>query len=190
MSQDADATGPQSTQRQDWTRLTGIGVRVGSGPGQLSIVWDNGSKAVLRFDAVTFSAQVERDQGTDVVQLQVNVDMNIPPGANGVWSALLPFPERRAPDVQQLADMPNAVGVAHEDGAPDAATDQPAQAAPATPETRTPTAASAPVRIQARPGSWTDDPNWYGLYPTRETERLLMTPADQPAEQTEYPQVS
>jgi hypothetical protein len=190
VSQDADATGPQSTQRQDWTRLTGIGVRVGYGPGQLSIVWDNGSKVVLRFDTVTIFAQVERELGADVVQLQVNVHMNIPPGVNGIWSALLPFPERRAPDVRRLADMPDAAGPAHGDGAPDAATDQPAQTAPATPETRTPTAASAPVRIQARPGSWADDPNWYGLYPTRETERLLMTPADQPTEPTEYPQVS
>lgn len=190
MNQDPDTTGPQSSQRQDRIPLTGIGVRVGYGPGQLNIVWDNGSKVVLRFDAVAISAQVERVQGADVVQLQVNVDMNIPPGINGIWSALLPFPERRAPDVQQLADMLNAVGLAHEDGTPEAATDPPAAPAPATPETRTPTAASAPVRIQARPGSWTDDPNWYGLYPTRETERLLMTPADQPAEPTEYPQVS
>ncbi len=190
MSQDADATGPQSTQRQDWTRLTGIGVRVGYGAGLLNIMWDNGSNAVLRLGAVTISARVESGQAAGVVQLQVDAHMNTPPGGNGIWSALLPFPERLAPDVQRLADMLDAAGPAHGDGAPDAATDQPAQAAPATPETRTPTAASAPVRIQARPGSWADDPNWYGLYPTRETERLLMTPADQPTEPTEYPQVS
>jgi hypothetical protein len=190
VSQDPDATGPQSSQRQDWIPLTGIGVRVGYGPGQLSIVWDNGSKAVLRFDAVTIFAQVEREQGADVVQLQVNVHMNTPPGVNGIWSALLPFPERRAPDVQRLADMLNAVGLAHGDGTPDAATDPPADPAPTPPESRMPTAASAPVRIQAWPGYWTDDPDWVGLYPTRETERLLMTPADRPAAPTEYPQVS
>ena len=190
MSQDPDATGPQPSQRQDWIPLTGIGVRVGYGPGQLSIVWDNGSNATLRFDAVTIFAQVEREQGADVVQLQVNVHMNIPPGVNGIWSALLPFPERRAPDVQRLADILNAVGLAHGDGTPDAATGPPADPAPTPPESRMPTAASAPVRIQAWPGYWTDDPDWVGLYPTRETERLLMTPADQPAAPTEYPQVS
>jgi hypothetical protein len=102
----------------------------------------------------------------------------------------LPFPEWLAPDVQWLAEMLNAVGPAHGDGTPDAATDPPADPAPTTPESRTPTAASAPVRIQAWPGYWTDDPDWVGLYPTRETERLLMTPADQPAGPTEYPQVS
>lgn len=100
MSQDPDATGPQSSQRQGWIPLTGIGVQVRYGPGQLSIVWDNGSNAVLRFDAVTIFAQVEREQSAGVVQLQVNVRMNTPPGVNGIWSALLPFPERLAPDVQ------------------------------------------------------------------------------------------
>jgi hypothetical protein len=193
VSQDPDATGPQSSQHQGWVPLTGIGVRVRYGPGQLSISWDNGSNAVLRFDAVTIFAQVERveqEQGADVVQLQVNVHMNTPPGVNGIWFTLLPFPERMAPDVQWLAAMLNAVGPAHEDGTPEAAAGPPADPAPATPENRTPTAASAPVRIQAGPGDWTDDPDWVGLYPTRETERLLMTHADQPATPTEYPQVS
>jgi hypothetical protein len=189
VSQDPDATGPQSSLRQDWVALTGIGVRVRYGPGQLSIFWDNGSNTVLRFDAVTIFAQVEREQGADVVQLQVNVHMNTPPGINGIWSALLPFPERLAPDVQWLAEMLNAVGPPRGVGTPDAAIDPPADPAPTT-ESRTPTAASAPVRIQAGPGYWTDDPDWVGLYPTRETERLLMTPADQPAEPTKYPQVS
>jgi hypothetical protein len=189
VSQDPDATGPQSSQRQDWISLTGIDIRVRYGPGQLSIFWDNGSN-VLRFDAVTIFAHVEPGQGADVVQLHVKVHMNTPPGVNGTWFALLPFHEELAPDVQRLADMLNAEGAAHGDGTPDAVTDQSAQAAPATPETRTPIAASAPVRIQARPEYWTDDPDWVGLYPTRETERLLMTPADQPAAPTEYPQVS
>jgi hypothetical protein len=189
VSQDPDGSGPQSSQRQDWIPLTGIGVQVRYGPGQFSIVWDNGSNAVLRLDAVTIFAQVEREQGAGVVQLQVNVQMNTPPGVGGIWSALLPFPEWRAPDVQWLAAMLNAVGPAHEDRTPDAAIDPPTDPAPTT-EIRTPTAASAPVRIQAWPGYWTDDPNWVGLYPTRETERLLMTPADQPAGPTEYPQIS
>jgi hypothetical protein len=190
MSQEPDATGPRSSPRQDWTPLTGIGVRVRYGPGQLSIRWDNGSRAVLPFDAVTIFAQVEQGEGADVVQLQVNVRMNTPPGVNGIWSALLPFPERLAPDVRRLADMLNAVDPAHGDGTPDAAADPPAGPAPTTQESRIPTAASAPVRILAWPGSWTDDPDWVGLYPTRETERLLMTPADQPVAPTEYPQVS
>lgn len=190
MSQDPHATGPQSSQRQDWISLTGVGVRVRYGPGQLSIAWDNGSNAVLRFDAVAIFAHVEPGQGADVVQLHVKVDMNTPPGVNGTWFALLPFHEGLAPDVQRLADTLNAEGAAHGDGMPDAVTDQSAQAAPATPESRMPTAASAPVRIQAWPGYWTDDPDWVGLYPTRETERLLMTPADRPAAPTEYPQVS
>jgi hypothetical protein len=189
VSQDPDATGPQSTQRQDWIQLTGIDVRVRYGPGQLSIIWANGS-AELRFGAVTIFAQVVPEQGADVVQLQVNVHMKTPPGVNGIWSALLPFPERLAPDVQRLAEMLNAVGPAREDGTRDAATDPPPDPVPTPPESRTPAAASAPVRIQARLGYWTDDPNWVGLYPTRETERLLMTPADQPAASTEYPQVS
>lgn len=190
MSQDPDATGPQSSQRQDWISLTGIGVRVRYGPGQLNIAWGNRSNVVLWFAAVTIFAQVEREQDADVVQLQVNVRMGTPPGVNGMWSALLPFPERLAPDLQRLAEVLNAVGLAHGDGTPDAATDQPAHPSPATAETRVPTAASAPVRIAAWPGYWTDDPDWVGLYPTRETERLLMMPADRPAEPTEYPQVS
>jgi hypothetical protein len=190
VSQDPNATGPQSSQRQDWIPLTGIGVRVRYGPGQLSIVWDNGSNAVLRFDATTIFAQVEQGQGSDVVQLQVNVRMNTPPGVNGIWSTLLPFPERLAPDVRRLAEMLNAAAQAHGDGTPDAATDPPADSALTTQESRIPTAASAPVRIQAWPGHWTEDPDWIGLYPTTETERLLMTPADRPAAPTEYPQVS
>jgi hypothetical protein len=190
VSQDPDATGPQSSQRQDWIPLTGTGVRVHYGPGQLSIVWDNGSTTVLRFNGVTIFAQVEQGQGADVVQLQVNVRMNTPPGVNGIWSALLPFPERLAPDVQRLAEMLNAVGQNHWDGTPDAATGPPADPAPTTQESRVPTAASTPVRIQAWPGYWTDDPDWIGLYPTTETERLLMKPADQPAAPTEFPQVS
>ena len=44
--------------------------------------------------------------------------MNTPPGVNGIWSALLPFAERLAPDVQWLAEMLDAVGPAHGDGAP------------------------------------------------------------------------
>jgi hypothetical protein len=190
VSQDPDAIGPQPSQHQGWVPLTGIGVRVRYGPGQLSIVWDNGSNTTLRFDALTIFAQVEPGPGADVVQLQVNVRMNTPPGVNGIWSALLPFPERMAPEVQWLAEMLNAVGPAHGDRTPDAASDPLAAPAPTTPENRTPAAASAPVRIQARLGYWTDDPDWVGLYPTRETERLLMTPADQPAAPTEYPQVS
>ena len=190
MSQDPDATGPQSRPSQDWILLTGIGVRVRYGPNQLSIGWDNGSHALLRFDAITIFAQVEQGQGAGVVQLQVNVRMNTPPGVNGIWSALLPFPERLAPDVQRLAGMLNAVGQAHGDGGPDAATDLPADPAPIMQESRMTTAAFTPVRIQAWPGGWTDDPDWMGLYPTTETERLLMEPADQPAAPTEYPQVS
>jgi hypothetical protein len=190
VSQDPEATGPQSRPPQDWIPLTGIGVRVRYGPGQLSIGWDNGSHAVLRFDAVTIFAQVEQGQGADVVQLQVNVRMNTRPGVNGIWSTLLPFPERLAPDLQRLAEMLNAVDPAHGDGLPDAATDPPADPAPTTPTSRMPAAGSAPVRILAWPGSWTDDPAWVGLYPTRETERLLMTPADRPAASTQHPQVS
>jgi hypothetical protein len=190
VSQDPDATGPRSSQHQDWNSLTGIGVRVRYGPSQLFIVWDNGSNAILRFGTVTIFAQVEQGQGADVVQLHVNVRMNTPPGVKGIWFALLPFPERLAPDVRRLAEMLNAVGQAHGDGSPDAATDPPADPAPATQESRTPTGASTPVRIQAWPGSWTDDPDWMGLYPTTETKDLLMKPADQPAAPTEYPQVS
>jgi hypothetical protein len=175
---------------QDWAPLAGIGVWVRYGPSQLNIMWDNGSIAVLRFEVATIFAHVEQGQDADVVQLHVNVQMGTPPGVNGIWFALLPFPERSAPAVRQLAEKLNAVGLAHGDGMPDAATDQPAPPPPAPPETRTPTVQSAPVRIPAWPGYWTDDPDWVGLYPTRETERLLMTPADQPAAPTEYPQVT
>ena len=62
MSQDPDATGPQSSQRPGSIPLTGIGGQVGYDPDQLSIVWDNGSNAVSRFNAVTIFAQVEREQ--------------------------------------------------------------------------------------------------------------------------------
>lgn len=187
MSQDTDT---QDAGTEGWVPLRGIGVWVLYCPSQLNIVWDNGSSVVLRFDAVTIFAQVERGQGADVVQLQVNVRMDTPPGVNGIWSALLPFPGRSAPDVQQLAEMLDAVGLAHGDGTSTAAADQPAHPSPATPEARMQAAQSAPVRIRARPGYWTDDPDWVGLYPTRETERLLMMSADQPAEPTEYPQVT
>ena len=88
-----------------------------------------------------------------------------------------------------MSQDPNAPGPESSDTL-DAATGPPADPAPTTQERRKPAAASAPVRIQAWPRSWIDDPAWFGLYPTKETERLLMTPADQPATPTECPQVS
>lgn len=177
MSQDAGATGPAYHQRQGWTSLMGVGVWVLIGPSQLNIMWDNGSSAVLRFGASAIFAHVERVPGADMVQLHVNVQMETSRGIRGIWFALLPFPGRSAPAVQRLAELL-------------AATDQPTDPSPATPDAPMLTAQPAAVRIRAWPGYWADDPDWVGLYPTRETERLLMMPADQPAEPTEYPQVT
>lgn len=179
-------TGAQSPQGHEWVTLPGIGLLIRYCPSQLNIIWDNGSNLLVRFDATTTSAEVMQARDSGVIGLRIAVQMNAPRGANG-FSIVLPFAAERAPGVQSLAEMLQSLTSTHRDSAPAAEAGVPAHSPTVTPDARPPAPQPDPVRIDVPPRHWADDTDWIGLYPTRETERLLVTHADPPAQPAEHP---
>jgi hypothetical protein len=175
MSQEDTASMAQSGPSHEWVMLRGIGLWILYGPSHLNIMWENGSSLIVRFDAVRTTAQSRPGRDPGVVELSIMVQMDNPRGVDGRYSALLSFPAERAPGVQSLVEMLQSRA------SPDGET------APAAP--RPPMTQLAPVQIDASARPWTDDGDWIGLYPPRETERLVAQ-ADRPAQAAEHPQAT
>jgi hypothetical protein len=183
----------QSGPGHEWVTLRGIGLWILYGPSQLNIMWENGSSLIVRFDAVRTTAQSRPGRDPGVVELWIMVRMDDAHGGNGLYSALLPFPAEQAPGVQSLEEMLQSRASPGGETAPDAEIGFPAHPPAATPDTQPsaprPLTQLAPVRIDAPARPWTDDENWIGLYPPRETERLVAQ-ADRPAPAAEHPQAT
>ena len=191
VSQDAPASTAQSRQSREWAALRGTGLWILYCPSQLNIMWENGSNLIVRLDAATTSAEFRQGQDPGVVELRIEVRMDNPPGINGLYSALLSFPADHSPGVQHLAEMLYSRISSDGETAPDAEIGSSAQPPVAKPDaqpsaSKPPMPQPAPVRIEASARHWTDDRDWIGLYPPRETERLLAH-GDRPVQDAEHP---
>ena len=194
VSQDATASMAQTRQSHEWVTLRGIGLWILYCPSQLNIMWENGSNLIVRLDAATTVAQFRQGQDPGVVELRIMVQMDNPRGVNGFYSAMLSFPAERAPDVQSLAEMLQSLISSDGETTPTAEIGLPAHPPTATPDAqpsapKPPMTQPTPVRIHASARYWADDRDWIGLYPTRETERLVAH-ADRPAQAAEHPQAT
>ncbi len=191
VSQDAPASTAQSRQSREWAALRGTGLWILYCPSQLNIMWENGSNLIVRLDAATTFAEFRQGQDPGVVELRIVVRMDNPPGINGRYSALLSFPADQSPGVQRLAEMLYSRISSDGETAPDAKIGPSAQPPAAKPDaqpsaSKPPMPRPAPVRIEASARHWTDDRDWIGLYPPRETERLLAH-GDRPVQDAEHP---
>ena len=194
MSQDAAASMAQSRPSHEWVMLTGIGLWILYCPSQLNITWENGSSLIVRLDAATIVAHPSHGQNPGVAELRIGVQMDNPRGANGSCSVMLSFPAEQDPGVQRLAEMLQSLASSDGENAPAAETGFPSHPPATTPEAlrpapKPPVTQPAPVRIDASARHWADDSDWIGLYPPRETERLLAD-SDRPAQAPEHPQAT
>jgi hypothetical protein len=184
----------QSGPSHEWVMLRGIGLWILYGPSHLNILWENGSSLIVRFDAVRTTAQSRPGRDPGVVELSIMVQIDNPRGVDGRYSALLSFPAEQAPGVQSLVEMLQSRASRDGETAPAAEIGFPAHPSAVTPDAQ-PSAPKpqmtqlAPVRIDASARPWTDDGDWIGLYPPRETERLVAQ-ADRPAQAAEHPQAT
>jgi hypothetical protein len=184
----------QSGPSHEWVMLRGIGLWILYGPSHLNIMWENGSSLIVRFKAVRITAQSRPGRDPGVVELSIMVQLDKPGGVDGRYSALLSFPAEQAPGVQSLVEMLQSRASRDGETAPAAEIGFPADPSAATPDAQ-PSAPKPPmtqlahVQIDASARPWTDDGDWIGLYPPRETERLVAQ-ADPPAQAAEHPQAT
>jgi hypothetical protein len=192
LSQDAGTPVTQAHQRGSRDKLEGTGISVVYGPTQLTVTWADGSILALRFDAVAIEAELERPPGEGVVVLRfgARMDRDVPQGVMSGLNVALRFPETIPAEVERLAERLRPVTAARGDDRPGSVTGQLAHPRAGMPDARAPASRPAPVRIHAAPACWADDPSWVGLYPPRETERLLLVPPGGRANPTEHPQAT
>jgi hypothetical protein len=170
-------------------RMTGIAVSVVYNPRQLNISWENGSSLTLRFDAVTGKVEVDRPPGGGPVLLRFGVRMNkqAPRGITTGLNVVLPFPETIAAEVERLAERLSQATAPPGHGRPGPVTGQLVHPSAGMPEAQASVRQAAPVRIRAAPAYWADDPGWIGLYPPKDTERLLLASPDGQARRADHP---
>lgn len=163
-------------------RVTGVGVSVLYNPRQLNISWANGSDLTLRFDTIKSTVTVDLAPDEGLVLLRFGVRMGIQAARDGMTgvNVVLPFPETISAEVEGLAERLRSVAAVHGDARPGSISGHPA------PDAQAAASRAAPVRIRAEPAYWGDDQSWVGLYPPKETQRLLAMP-DEPAGPTEIP---
>jgi hypothetical protein len=176
----------------------GIGVTVRCSLNRVTFRWANDSLLTLKFDQVASKVDCQRlpEQGVIKLTLAARMDMDVPHGlVNGV-NIVLAFSGSDAAKVESLAERlrsmaaatsrdggsasggarsapPQAGAVESRSGAPQSRPGA-AESRAKTADSKVPASPPGPVRVRAGLASWADEENWLVLYPTKETERLLL----------------
>lgn len=176
----------------------GLGATVRCSLNRVTFRWANDSVLTLKFDQVIMKVEFHRLPAQKLITLEVAVRMNMDPPlsvANGA-NIVIAFPESDAAKVESLAERlrsmavavgsdpgpvpgsgqatrPQAGAVESRSGAPQSRQGG-AEARPKTADSKAPASPPGPVRVRAGLASWADEQSWLVLYPTKETERLLV----------------
>ena len=158
-AQEACPPADHARQHDGPLRVTGVGVSVLYNSRQLNISWANGSNLTLRFDTIKSTVTVDLAADEGLVLLRFGIRMDIQAARHGRTGVdvVLPFPATISAEVDG-------------DARPGSISGRPASDAQAL------ASQAAPVRIRATPAYWGDDQSWVGLYPPKETQRLLAMP--------------
>ncbi len=172
----------------------GIGVMVRCSLNRVTFRWANDSLLTLKFDQVASKVNCQRlpEQGVIELTLGVRMDMDVPYGqVNGVTIVLM-FLESDAAKAESLAQRLRSMAATGRDAGPGSAGALSARPHAGAEEPRSGTKAPAgppgPVRIHAGLASWADEESWLVLYPTKETERLLLASPLSQARQADHQQ--
>jgi hypothetical protein len=186
-----DAVAPLGNASGESLHLVGYGVTVLYTQSLLKVTWENGTEMTMRSPGRGVTAEVHHIRlVVDIVTLTLKAQIAVPdPGLSRV-DIVLAFPGSLEEDVQRLAGRVNA-------GREDSGSLTPEQRAPRTAEPahgarahdQQPPAGPARTGYPAQPqpvglpavtfqadlDAWAESPDWIGLYPSRETTRLIVT---------------